>query len=326
MNRFLMIVMLAATGLLPVQALGQTCTAVASPLEFGTVAPIEGASVDTTGQVTVTCTWPFAPPTRHVLVCLNLGAGSGAGTVADRNLVNGNRQMKFNVYRDAARVQRWGRTVDGPNSPISMVLVKDAFASSKTARADYFARIAPNQPGVPTVNNESTLYNNIFSGSSATISTYPHTVFESPTCSNASQAGNFSLEARAMVVNKCIITTQDVDFGTAGILDSALSARGALNVRCTNANAYRISLSAGGSGNVAARRMLRSNGAGSINYQLYSDASHGAIWGDGGSGTSMVTGTGTGNNQILNVYGLVPAQQTPAPGNYTDTITATVYF
>jgi hypothetical protein len=38
------------------------------------------------------------------------------------------------------------------------------------------------------------------------------------------------------------------------------------------------------------------------------------------------SGTGSGLGQSLTVYGLVPAQTTPAPGIYTDTIVATVTY
>ena len=40
----------------------------------------------------------------------------------------------------------------------------------------------------------------------------------------------------------------------------------------------------------------------------------------------MATGSGSGNQQVITVYGQVPAQSTPAPGSYSDTITATISF
>ncbi|WP_409528142.1 spore coat protein U domain-containing protein [Rhizobium sp.] len=40
----------------------------------------------------------------------------------------------------------------------------------------------------------------------------------------------------------------------------------------------------------------------------------------------MVTGTGTGSPQTLTVYGRVPAQNTPAPGTYSDTVVVTVSY
>ena len=74
------------------------------------------------------------------------------------------------------------------------------------------------------------------------------------------------------------------------------------------------------------RTLLRQGGGGAVNYQLYTDSARSIPWGDGTAGTSMVTGTGSGNAQTINVYGQVPAQATPAPGSYSDTITATIVF
>ena len=63
-----------------------------------------------------------------------------------------------------------------------------------------------------------------------------------------------------------------------------------------------------------------------MGYQLYLDSQLKTAWGDGSAGTTMVTGTGSGAAQIIPVYGVVPVQGTPAPGTYSDTITATISF
>lgn len=63
-----------------------------------------------------------------------------------------------------------------------------------------------------------------------------------------------------------------------------------------------------------------------VSYQLYLDAGFATIWGDGTAGTTMVVGTGTGLVQAIPVYARVPSQTTPAPGPYTDTVTATIQF
>jgi len=110
------------------------------------------------------------------------------------------------------------------------------------------------------------------------------------------------------------------------VLASALTASGSISAQCTNGDAFQIALNGGSSGNVAARTMQRSGGGGSVGYQLYQDSGLTTPWGDGTGGTSMATGTGSGFAQALTVYGRVPAQATPAPGNYSDTITATISF
>jgi spore coat protein U-like protein len=138
--------------------------------------------------------------------------------------------------------------------------------------------------------------------------------------------GSFPFTASATVINDCTITTTNVAFTATGVLSAALNATGSISTSCTNGDAFEIALNGGSSGNVAARQMQRSGGGGAVNYQLYLDPTRLTAWGDGTAGTSMATGTGSGNQQVITVYGQVPAQTTPAPGSYSDTITATISF
>jgi spore coat protein U-like protein len=69
------------------------------------------------------------------------------------------------------------------------------------------------------------------------------------------------------------------------------------------------------------------NGADTIDYNLYRDAAHTEILGDGSVGTFTIDSTSTGGADAFNVYGLTAAGQNPKPvGDYTSTITATVSF
>ncbi|GAB3338074.1 hypothetical protein GCM10027565_36630 [Bordetella tumulicola] len=63
-----------------------------------------------------------------------------------------------------------------------------------------------------------------------------------------------------------------------------------------------------------------------MRYQLYTSSARSVIWGDGTSGTAAVTAAGSGLAQTLTIYGSVPAQSTPTPGTYRDTIIATISF
>lgn len=94
--------------------------------------------------------------------------------------------------------------------------------------------------------------------------------------------------------------------------------------------AYSVSLSSGGSGNVAARTL--GVGANRIGYQLYADASRLMPWGDATGGTSQVFGSLLLNvalpvSATHTVYGRIPAGQTGVgAGSYADTITVTVSY
>ncbi len=106
---------------------------------------------------------------------------------------------------------------------------------------------------------------------------------------------------------------------------SSLSAKSTLNVICTNGTPYEVGLSAGtGVGaTIAARKMTGPNGQ-TIGYSLFRDPAHSLIWGDIAGFQSP--GVGGGGLQSLTIYGLAPAQKTPAAGFYADTVNVTLTY
>jgi spore coat protein U-like protein len=318
MRRLLLLIALCALlGMLPRQASAQTCSASPSALSFGNISPISLSAVGATGSVTVQCTWPAITLTPSVQVCLNMG-----GTTP-RYLSVGGNQLQYGLYQDAAHSLAWGSSALG-TTPISLTLVKPVSGTTASATVNFYGQIVANQPTVPTTGNASTGYSQTLSQTSLTYGFY---LLLAPGCAAlTTSAGSFAFTATATVVNNCLISASNVAFTSTGVLNSALTATGAITARCTNGDAYRIALSSGSSGNVAARQMQRSGGGGTVNYQLYTDSGHTSAWGDGTAGTAMATGTGSGNAVSINVYGQVPAQSTPIPGNYSDTITATISF
>jgi len=89
--------------------------------------------------------------------------------------------------------------------------------------------------------------------------------------------------------------------------------------------AFSVALSSGG-GTYAQRFMI--NGTERLNYNLYADAAHMTVWGDGTGATVVqsLSGLITLGSTRYTVYGLIDSGQYPAPGGYSDTITATVNF
>lgn len=320
MKRFLLIAL--AFGLLlglSGHASAQSCSATASTISFGSVSPISRNAVSATATVSVTCTWPTVTLTPNAQVCLNL-----VGT-SPRNLANGTNQMQYDLYQDSAHSLAWGSIYSG-TTPISLTLTKPTLGTSATQAVTIYGQIASNQPNVPTVGNSSTTYTQSFSGTQTSINDGFYLI-GAPSCASlTSTAGTFPFDVTATVINNCNISATNVSFAATGVLGTALNATGTITAQCTNGDAYQIALDGGSSGNLAARQMQRSGGGGAVNYQLYVDSAHTTAWGDGTGGTAMVTGTGSGNQQGINVYGVVPAQNTPAPGSYSDTITATISF
>jgi len=62
-----------------------------------------------------------------------------------------------------------------------------------------------------------------------------------------------------------------------------------------------------------------------VEYSLYQDSLHSTLWGDT-LGNETVDATADGSVETYTIYGLVPAQTTPAPTTYTDQVTVTINF
>lgn len=145
----------------------------------------------------------------------------------------------------------------------------------------------------------------------------------------AAQAGTSTSQFKVTltVQAECKLTSaSDIAFGTTGVIQSALTSTGTIGVQCTNTTPYNIGLNAGaGAGaTVTTRRMSASTGA-TIDYALYRDSGLTQVWGDTVNSNTL-SGTGSGAVQTHTVYGRVPAQTTPAAGNYTDTVQVVVTY
>jgi spore coat protein U-like protein len=140
----------------------------------------------------------------------------------------------------------------------------------------------------------------------------------------ASTTSTFAVQV-AITATCTINSASTLNFGTQGVLATNVDQTSTLQVTCTNTTPYNIGLDAGtGSGATVATRKLTSGGA-TVNYTLYSDSGRTTVWGNTVA-TDTVAGTGNGTGQSYTVYGRIPTQTTPAPGNYADTITVTVTY
>ena len=136
-----------------------------------------------------------------------------------------------------------------------------------------------------------------------------------------------SFDVTLTVQNDCSIAANPMNFGSTGVLDQNLDQSSSLSVTCTKGTAYNVALDAGTAtgSTVAGRKLVNAGGDASVAFNLYRDAARTQVWGMT-TDTDTVSGTGTGANQSLTVYGRVPSQDTPAAGTYSSTITATVVF
>ncbi|WP_240160997.1 spore coat U domain-containing protein [Burkholderia sp. Ax-1719] len=321
---FASVLLCALAALMPGRAHAQTCTAIVSNISFGTISPINRAAVNGSGTINVTCNWTVVSLAPTALVCLNLTAAQPRVLTQS----GGTATLQYDLYSDQAHSISWGSSA-AATTPISVTLQQPLLGTSATVSIPYYGQIAANQATVPTANNADTTYSHAFSGGETSLmyGYYLLGILGPPGCSSlTASGGSLPFTATANVTNNCNISASNIVFPAAGVLSSALSATGTITAQCTNGDAFKISLNGGASNQVNARTMVLSGGNATVGYQIYSDAQHTTLWGDGTSGTSAVFGTGSGNTASFTMYGVVPAQNTPQPGNYTDSVTATISF
>ena len=141
-----------------------------------------------------------------------------------------------------------------------------------------------------------------------------------------------SFNVKLTITKECDVgTISDIDFtpgAGVGFLSSALTATTTISVGCTKGTVATIALSNGGNFASGTRHMKL--GSDLIAYDLYTDAAHTTVWNatntQNATGTGAVSGGAPTHDQSLTVFGLVPSQNTGAPGLYTDAVTASVTF
>ncbi|WP_242123833.1 spore coat U domain-containing protein [Sphingobium sp. Sx8-8] len=136
----------------------------------------------------------------------------------------------------------------------------------------------------------------------------------------------------ACTLCSCSASTTGVSFG--GYDPGASSPKdgsGTVSLSCTGlvslAGTIDMAMSPGNSGNALARKMTQ--GAASLNYNLYTNSSRTTIWGTGSAGTSIVSATLTGLlsfSQTVPVYGRIPAGQWVQAGPYADSVIVTITY
>jgi spore coat protein U-like protein len=147
------------------------------------------------------------------------------------------------------------------------------------------------------------------------------------TTTTSTFAVNLTIQAQ------CVInSTAALNFGTAGVLGGANGTTNTdqsttVQVQCTNTTPFNIGLDAGTTtgGTTTTRKLLNSGSSATVNYTLWQDTGHATNWGNN-TGTDTVGDTGTGASKTYTIYGRIPPQSTPAPGNYADTVTVTVTY
>jgi spore coat protein U-like protein len=135
-----------------------------------------------------------------------------------------------------------------------------------------------------------------------------------------------SLQVSATVDQSCIVSTTPLTFATYSPFASTPDdSTGTVTLHCSVGTVANIGLDCGTACS-SGTAYMRNGSGGSLTYSLYQNSIRTTPWGNT-TGTWLTTPPAPDtNSQVYNVYGRVPASQPVPPGNYTDTVTATVNF
>lgn len=300
-------------------AAAQSCNFTISNLDFGSVNLSANTTFTSTATYSASCT---GTANTTVRTCPNIDAGSGGTTIGSpRFLLNGATPLNFNLYQDGAYSSVWGSNLWGfagsYASPTIDVVLNGV--GSGSASQTLFGQIWAGQPTLP-----AGVYASSFAGAQTSVAYAYSTVGTCATIGTShSTTAPFTVTATNATI--CSVSVATLNFGATGVLRAALDGASLVTVTCTNAAPYTIALDGGlsGASNPAQRKMSRA--AETITYGLYQDSGRTAPWGDS-AGSNTVSGTGSGLAQTLTVYGRVPAQTTPSPGTYSDTVVLTISY
>jgi len=129
------------------------------------------------------------------------------------------------------------------------------------------------------------------------------------------------------------VSATSLSFGTSVVGYGGLGVKNAtITVNAASGTAYTVTLDAGLNYSSGVRLMMSGATIGG-SYTLHKEAALTTFWGDtgfagtvtGASAGSGVTGTGSGANQTLTVYGWITSYYS-TPGVFTDTVTVTVNY
>ena len=124
----------------------------------------------------------------------------------------------------------------------------------------------------------------------------------------------------------CTVSTTATSFGMYDIFSTfPTDSTGSITITCNETPPPNVTVSIGpslNSGGFYPRKMRLTGGNDLLNYNLYTDATCTNVWGDGTSGTIVLTRKAHKNRPLtLMVYGRIPTGQDVSAGSYSDILT-----
>lgn len=137
----------------------------------------------------------------------------------------------------------------------------------------------------------------------------------------SAEAGQFAGQSTA-----CAISATPLMFGTYNVFDvQALDSSAEIRISCRSARPYQVHLSAGAFGSYYRRQMMSTSTNDELEYQVYLDQAHTAVWGNGSAGTRSYQ-VQASLYRDLRMYGRLFPLQAVQAGEYADVLQVTIIF
>lgn len=305
-------------------AQAQSCTFAGSDIVMEPVDVLGSAPTLGVGNINIKCA-AFLGLLSSISMTVHLGEGGAGMNGGLRRMTNPQTAtgLSYQLYQDAARSLVFGGSYGGPaGSPLvlSGASVLNLLTTTGT-NVPIYARIPGGQNSV--MPHASVYYSSAFARNPLDVRVDYTTCNILLLC--VDRTGTFSFNVRARVPPDCRVLAGDLDFGTHGVLTQAVDATSRIDVTCTAGSVFNVGLGYGIYGNSPSTRRMQDLAGNRVGYQLYQDAARSQVWGLLSDGLSA-TSAGSGAVQGIRVYGRVPAQTTPPPGAYSDTVVVTVTY
>lgn len=285
------------------------CEADLVSLDFGLISVRDGLSQQTSGPVNISCFG--GTPGATVQACLTIGAGTGGSApgLGPRYMTgDGTAPLEYQLTSQ--------NTFSGGGTTwetVGYTIPLDATGSASIAPTLYAE--------VTSIGARSTVgsYSSRFETGSDIALSYGETE-----CNQPGGASQFTVSAT--VIASCTVSVSNMDFGVIdAVLVAPVDTIATIAVSCTNNAGYTVGLGFGTQPvdfGASGRRMA--NGGDLLAYGLYHDVSRTSGWGLNPGTVS--TGSGTGGDQLLTVFGRIFPNQQASVGIYSDTVVVIVTY
>lgn len=283
-------------------------------LTFGSINPQSSQTIYTSGMANVSCTGQQA--NAIISVCLAIGSGDAPGsTAASRKIASGGTKIPIVIKSSPTAPQEIGTGNPYPKAG-PVIFLTDGSGDGTATFPISIALSGPLAVSPGTYSNTfiGKHFEAIYAGGA-----------QSQCSDGKSNVLGGQLTVQALVVAGCTATASAMDFGTISVLTSALAATSTITLSCTEGVTANISLDSGQTGTSPVSRQLRSSGS-AIIYGIYQDAPHNFPWGQTTGVNTVSIPMGQSTSSSVTAYGLVPAQGTPAPGNFSDVVNVTITY